>query len=86
MQDELRHAAEEAGRIDAQRQVTADAVRRMGCDDSFGFGIVPEILHGSGFCWTVVASQIARWLGAGIMLTRPGACQALGVRMTRSGD
>ena len=45
MQHQPRLAAEQARRVDAQRQIAADALLGIVLDQLFGFGVVPEILH-----------------------------------------
>ena len=46
MQHQPRVTAQQSRRIDAQRQVAADAFFSIVGDQLFGFGVVPEVLHG----------------------------------------
>ena len=48
MQHQARIAAEQARRVNAQRQIPANAFPGIVLDQLFGFDVVPEILHLSG--------------------------------------
>ena len=45
VQDEARLATEQTRRVDAQRQIALDALRRIGIDDFLGVLIIPKTLH-----------------------------------------